>query len=99
MRAIEVVDKCAYAVAMATLMVGGDCIITADHGNAECLEDENGNPVTAHSTNPVPFILVSERYKDAKLRKNGKLANVAPTVLKLLNLKKPETMTDSMIED
>lgn len=99
MRAIEVVDKCAYAVAMATLMVGGDCIITADHGNAECLEDENGNPVTAHSTNPVPFILVSERYKDAKLRKNGKLANVAPTVLKLLNLKKPEAMTDSMIED
>ncbi len=99
MRAIEVVDKCAYAVAMATLMVGGDCIITADHGNAECLEDENGNPVTAHSTNPVPFILVSERYKNAKLRKNGKLANVAPTVLKLLNLKKPEAMTDSMIED
>ena len=97
-RAIEIVDKCAYAVAMATLLAGGDCIITADHGNAELIEDENGNPVTAHTTNPVPFILVSEKYKKAKLIKNGKLANVAPTVLELLNINKPSVMTDSMIE-
>lgn len=97
-RAIEIVDKCAYAVAMATLLAGGDCIITADHGNAELIEDENGNPVTAHTTNPVPFILVSEKYKNAKLKKDGKLANVAPTVLELLNINKPSVMTDSMIE-
>ena len=97
-RAIEIVDKCAYAVAMATLLAGGDCIITADHGNAELIEDENGNPVTAHTTNPVPFILVSEKYKKAKLIKNGKLANVAPTILELLNINKPSVMTDSMIE-
>ncbi len=97
-RAIEIVDKCAYAVAMATLLAGGDCIITADHGNAELIEDENGNPVTAHTTNPVPFILVSEKYKKAKLKKDGKLANVAPTVLELLNINKPSVMTDSMIE-
>ena len=97
-RAIEIVDKCAYAVAMATLLAGGDCIITADHGNAELIEDENGNPVTAHTTNPVPFILVNEKYKNAKLKKDGKLANVAPTVLELLNINKPSVMTDSMIE-
>ena len=97
-RAIEIVDKCAYAVAMATLLAGGDCIITADHGNVELIEDENGNPVTAHTTNPVPFILVSEKYKNAKLKKDGKLANVAPTVLELLNINKPNVMTDSMIE-
>ena len=97
-RAIEIVDKCAYAVAMATLLAGGDCIITADHGNAEFIEDSNGNPVTAHTTNPVPFILVSEKYKKAKLKKDGKLANVAPTVLELLNINKPSVMTDSMIE-
>lgn len=97
-RAIQVVDKCAYAVCMATILAGGDCIITADHGNAECLLDKNDKPVTAHSSNPVPFILASEKFKKVKLIENGILANVAPTVLELLNIKKPDSMTCSMIK-
>ena len=88
---VEVVDKCAYAMALATLMAGGDCIITADHGNAELMIDEKGNIITSHTTNPVPIWLVSEKYKDAKLN-DGRLCNVAPTVLKLLGLDIPETM-------
>lgn len=95
-RAIEVVDKCAYAVALATLMAGGETIITADHGNAEELLDKNGKPMTAHTTNPVPIILVSERYRKKKL-KNGILANVAPTVLKLLGITPPKNMIKPLI--
>lgn len=90
-QAIECVEKQAYAVALATLMVGGDCIITADHGNAEEMIDKNGNKVTTHTTNPVPFILVSERYKKVKLKKGKSLTAIAPTVLKLLNITPPAT--------
>ena len=88
---VEVVDKCAYAMALATLMAGGECIITADHGNAELMIDEKGNVITSHTTNQVPIWLVSEKYKDVKLN-NGKLCNIAPTVLKLLGMESPDTM-------
>ena len=88
---IETVDKCAYAIALATLMAGGDCIITADHGNAEEMIDEKGNMLTSHTTNPVPIWLVSEKHKNVKLE-DGKLANVAPTVLKLLDIDIPKDM-------
>ena len=91
-KAIEVVDKCAYAIALATMMAGGDCIITADHGNAEEMILANGEPHTAHTTNPVPVYLCSEKCKKAKLIKDGKLANIAPTVLKLLGIKIPDNM-------
>ena len=90
-QAIECVDKCAYTVALATLMVSGECIITADHGNAEEMIDKNGNKITTHTTNPVPFILVSEKNKKAKLKKGKSLTNIAPTVLKLLGITPPET--------
>ncbi len=89
--AITALDKCAYAIALASLMAGGDLIITADHGNAETMLDEKGNIITSHTTNPVPVWLVSEKYKDVKLS-DGKLCNVAPTVLKLLNIEIPPTM-------
>ncbi len=89
--AITALDKCAYAIALASLMAGGDLIITADHGNAETMLDEKGNVITSHTTNPVPIWLVSEKYKDVKLS-DGKLCNVAPTVLKLLNIEIPPTM-------
>lgn len=89
--AITALDKCAYAIALASLMAGGDLIITADHGNAETMLDEKGNKITSHTTNPVPIWLVSEKYKDVKLS-DGKLCNVAPTVLKLLNIEIPPTM-------
>lgn len=92
--AITCVEKQAYAVALATLMAGGDCIITADHGNAELMIDEKGNKVTSHTNNPVPCILVSEKpkIKKSKLIKHASIANIAPTVLKLLGLDIPKVM-------
>ena len=90
--AIKCVEKQAYALALATIMAGGDCIITADHGNAEEMFDKQGNKITSHTTNPVPFILASENHKYEKLLKNASIANVAPTVLKLLNIEIPSTM-------
>ena len=89
--AIECVEKQAYAVALATLMVGGDCIITADHGNAEEMFDKQGNKLTKHTTNPVPFILVSDRFKKVKLKKGKSLTAIAPTILKLLEIDAPKT--------
>ena len=94
-KAIECVDKCAYDIAMACLSVGGHCIITADHGNAEEMIDENGNPVTSHTTNPVPLWLVSEKYKGVKL-KEGILANVAPTILKMLGIAHTKNMVEPL---
>lgn len=97
--AITCVDKCAYAIAMACLLAGGKCIITADHGNAEKLLDEKGEPCTSHTTSPVPFILVTPEEKKYKLKQNGGLANIASTVLELLNLPKPVEMQDSLIDN
>ncbi len=93
--AIKAVDECAYKIAEETLKIGGDCIITADHGNCEEMVDKDGNVLTQHTTNPVPLWLVSDKYKDVKL-KTGKLANVAPTVLKLLNKQIPSNMEDPL---
>ncbi|MBP3431374.1 MAG: 2,3-bisphosphoglycerate-independent phosphoglycerate mutase [Clostridia bacterium] len=94
--AIECVDKQAYAVALATLMVGGDCIITADHGNAEEMMDKDGNKLTKHTTNPVPVIFVSDKHKKAKLKKGKSLTAIAPTVLKLLEVEKPEAFDEPL---
>lgn len=88
-QACTYVDKCAYAVALATIMAGGECIITADHGNAEYMIDKNGEKVTAHTTSKVPFILVSKKKR--RLKKGG-LKNVAPSVLKLLGIEIPDEM-------
>ena len=90
--AVACVEKQAYALALATIMAGGDCIITADHGNAELMIDDKGNKVTTHTTNPVQLILASEKNKKLRLKKHGTIANVAPTVLKLLGLDIPNCM-------
>ena len=90
--AIKCVEKQAYALALATIMAGGDCIITADHGNAELMFDKNGNKITSHTTSPVPFYLASERHKNVKLAKKCSIASVAPTILKLLGIEPPATM-------
>ena len=95
-KAIKVVDECAYEIVNATLEVGGNAIVTADHGNAETMIDEKGDVVTSHTTNPVPLWLVGEKYEDVKLIDGGKLANIAPTVLKILGIEKPETMIDPL---
>lgn len=96
-KAVEICDKRAYDVAMETLKQGGECVIIADHGNIEEMFDEAGTVLTKHTTNKVPFILVSERNKNVKLKENGSLANVAPTILELMNIEKPQTMVESMI--
>ena len=97
-KAIETIDGCVRQVVDVILEVDGTMFLCADHGNAEeLINPETGEPWTAHTTNPVPFILVSDRYKNAKLKDDGTLANVAPTVLELMNIEKPNTMLDSMI--
>ena len=77
----------------------GNLLITADHGNAEQMIDyKTGEPHTAHTTNPVPLILVSAD-KNLKLKQGGKLADLAPTMLDLMNLEKPEEMTGESLLD
>ena len=97
-QAVTCCDECAYKIATETIKMGGDCIIIADHGNCEEMIDEKGNPLTKHTTNPVPFILCSDKYKNAKLIQDGTLANVAPTIMQLLGLHIPKEMQKSMIE-
>jgi len=96
-KAINCVDKDAYAVALATLMAGGTCIITADHGNAELMFDKKGNKITSHSTNPVPFCIISDKKYKLKKIKNAGLSNIAPTVLKIMNLEIPKDMNEPLI--
>lgn len=95
-QAIECIDKQAYMVALATIMAGGDCIITADHGNAEEMIDKNGNKLTKHTTNPVPFILASDRYKNVKLKKCKSLTSIAPSILKMLGITPPQDMDEAL---
>ncbi|HHU63984.1 MAG TPA: 2,3-bisphosphoglycerate-independent phosphoglycerate mutase [Clostridiales bacterium] len=93
-KAVEAVDECVGRVVNAVLKVGGKAIITADHGNSEQLMDySNGSCFTAHTTNMVPFILVDKAYLEAKLRQDGRLADIAPTLLEIMDLPKPQEMT------
>ena len=90
-KAVETVDKCVGKVVDAINKQNGVLLITADHGNAEQMIDyATGEPHTAHTTNPVPLILVG--MENVKL-KEGKLADLAPTMLYIMNLQKPEEMT------
>lgn len=91
--AIETVDKCLGKIVTAMLEKSGTVIITADHGNAEKMRDDKGGPFTAHTTDPVPFLLVGEAYKQARLRTGGSLQDIAPTMLDILGLPKPAEMT------
>jgi 2,3-bisphosphoglycerate-independent phosphoglycerate mutase len=89
--AVEVVDECLGVVVEATRRAGGVCLVTADHGNAErMLEDDGVSPHTAHTTNPVPLLLTSA---GSALRDGGELSDLAPTVLDLLDLVVPPAMT------
>jgi 2,3-bisphosphoglycerate-independent phosphoglycerate mutase len=92
-RAVEAVDRCLGEVVAAVRELGGVCVITADHGNAENMLEPDGSPNTAHSLNPVPFILT---LPGVSLRE-GILADVAPTVLELLGIAQPPQMTGSSL--
>lgn len=92
--AVEAVDTCVGKVIDAVREMGGTALITADHGNAEQMEEPDGSPFTAHSTNPVPFCVVGY---PCKLRSGGRLADIAPTMLKILGLPQPEDMTGKSI--
>ena len=92
--AVEAVDTCVGRVVNSVLDMEGTVIITADHGNADHMRDEKGEPFTAHTTNPVPFCVIGY---DCELREGGVLADIAPTMLKILDLPQPEEMTGRSI--
>ncbi len=94
--AVEAVDTCVGRTVDAILKKGGAALITADHGNAEKMCEPDGSPFTAHTTNPVPLILAGY---DCKLREGGRLADLAPTMLEILGLPKPDEMDgESLIQ-
>ena len=93
-KAVEAVDTCVGKVCEATKEMGGVVLITADHGNADCMVGDDGNPFTPHTTNPVPFCVVGY---DCKLREGGRLADIAPSMIKILGLEQPEEMSGESI--
>lgn len=90
-KACEAVDSCVGRVVSTLEKVGGECLITADHGNAEQMQDNStGQAHTAHTSEPVPFIYVGRAASEIK---SGTLSDVAPTMLKLMGMEQPEEMT------
>ena len=90
-KAVEAVDKAAGEVIDAVVAAGGAVLLTADHGNADKMYEPDGEPFTAHTTNPVPLLAIN--CGDVKLREGGVLADLAPTLLQLMELPQPEDMT------
>ena len=93
-KAAETVDACLKEVVTAAQKNKYTSIIIADHGNSETMVNEDGSPNTAHTTNPVPLIIVDE---DIKTVESGVLANIAPTILKLMGIEKPEIMNENSL--
>jgi len=94
--ACKTVDRCVGEIVAAVKAQGGALLITADHGNAETMKDANGHPHTAHTLNPVPLILADESRKTIRLAE-GKLADIAPTILAIMGVAQPEEMTGSSL--
>jgi 2,3-bisphosphoglycerate-independent phosphoglycerate mutase len=90
-RAIEAVDKCVGRISETILAKGGRLLITADHGNADVMIDTDGGPMTAHSLNPTPLIIIGE--KPVTIKNSGILADIAPTLLSLMDIPIPADMT------
>ena len=97
-KAVEVLDECLGRISAALLAVDGCCLITADHGNVEQMQDEiSGEVMTSHTNGPVPLVYVGKRK--IKLRDEGSLCDVAPSLLRLMELPKPAEMTGhSLVE-
>ena len=95
-KAVEAVDTCVGKVADAVMAKGGVMLITADHGNADKMFEPDGSPFTAHTTNPVPFIVMGY---PCELKEGGKLCDIAPTMLKIMGLEQPAQMSgESLIK-
>lgn len=92
-KAVEVIDECIGKICKEVLDHKGTVMITADHGNCEEMIDDHGGPHTAHTTNPVPFILASDTWKQVKLRSGRGLKDIAPTILNILGIPQPAEMT------
>lgn len=93
-KAIKTVDECVGKLFDKVLSLGGCGIITADHGNAELMIDhETKRPITSHSTNPVPFLVVGDKYIGRELLDDGRLCDIAPTLLDMMDMKKPQEMS------
>jgi len=95
--AMETIDSCVGQVVDAVLAAGGRLLITADHGNCEQMSDSRGGPHTAHTSNPVPLLLIDPARRGTTLRGGGILADIAPTLLALLGLPQPPEMTGSSL--
>ncbi|MDE6658598.1 MAG: 2,3-bisphosphoglycerate-independent phosphoglycerate mutase [Eubacterium sp.] len=93
-KAVETVDTCVGSLVEAVKEMDGVLFVTADHGNADKMLDENGEPFTAHTTNPVPFIIVNY---PCEVREGGKLCDIAPTMLKVMGLAQPKEMNGESI--
>ncbi len=93
-KGVETIDRCLGEVYNAVRRRGGSMIVTADHGNAEQMIDPgSGGPQTAHTTNPVPFVIIGEEAGLYSLRHDGSLQDVSPTVLGMLKLQQPREMS------
>ena len=92
-KAVKTVDECVGKVVDKIIAMGGSAIITADHGNADKMQDEDGAPFTAHTTNKVPFIVVGKGFEKVELLDGGILADVAPTLLDMMDVAIPEEMS------
>ena len=93
-KAVETVDNCVGKLVDKIVEIGGSAIITADHGNAELMVDpETEKVITSHSVNPVPFIVAGKDFLGKELLTDGRLSDIAPTVLDIMGLEKPEEMT------
>ncbi len=92
-QAVETVDECIGKLYEKIIQLNGTMIVTADHGNCELMIDEKDNIITSHTTNKVPFIICNQNYKI----KNGKLGDIAPTILSIMNLEIPKEMTGNIL--
>jgi 2,3-bisphosphoglycerate-independent phosphoglycerate mutase len=92
-KATEAIDKALGEIYKAITEANGTLLITADHGNADQMFNEDGSIRTAHSLNPVPFLMVDNALKNKKLKQSGSLSDIAPTILDIMEIEKPKEMT------
>ena len=92
-KAVNTVDACVGKVVDKILSLGGKAILTADHGNADKMIADDGEPFTAHTTNTVPLVVIGEEFKGKKLYDDGKLCDIAPTLLDMMGIEIPAEMS------